>query len=228
MLIFFTVSLPNGVSSLCLTNSHGVKSAYFAEVYYPESEIYQAGGNAWNFTVGLTVHNAICSGNVSGQASFFFKFYRNEEIWWNEYNDSTYKVWQCNMGRMERRSYRVLIPTWMGSKNYDFKIELYWHHEDIFDLQDATCFTITCVLLVDPQHQFVIAYLSIYSFVIIILSLYLFARGRIKISGKRRKSILWYLDLSEGVLSGGIGSNGLCLIRADHSRWLFCQMCAYE
>ena len=184
MLIFFTVNLLDGVNSLRLTNQDGVKSAYIAEVYYPESEIYQSSGNMWNFTVDLTVHNANCSGNVSGQASFFFKFYRNEEIWWNEYNDSASKVWQCNMGRIQRRSYRVLIPTWTGTKNYDFKIELYWYHEDIFDLQDTACFTVTCVLLLDPRHQFVIGYLSIYSFVIIVLSVYLWATGRVKFQRK--------------------------------------------
>jgi len=188
--IFLAVNILNGASSPHLMNPHGVKCAYIAEVYYPESEIYQTSGNVWNFTVDLTVQNVNCSGDASGQTSFFFKFYRNEEIWWNEYNDSTYKVWQCNTGRIQQRSYRFLIPTWMDPKNYDCKIELYWYHEDIFDLQDVTCFTITCVLLLDLRHQFVVAYLSIYSFVIIILSLYLVATGRIKISAKRRKSML--------------------------------------
>lgn len=189
-LIFLALNILNGASSPHLMNQHGAKCAYIEEVYYPESEIYQTSGNVWNFTVDLTVQNVNCSDGASGQASFFFKFYRDEEIWWNEYNDSTYQVWQCNVSGIQRLSYRFLIPTWMDPKNYDFKIELYWYREDVFELQDVTCFTITCVLLLDIRHQFVVAYLSIYSFVIIILSLYLVATGRIKISAKRRRFML--------------------------------------
>jgi hypothetical protein len=37
-----------------------------------------------------------------------------------------------------------------------------------------------------------------------------------------------YLDVSEEALKGGIGSNGLCLLRFNNSRWLFCQMHTYE
>jgi len=227
-LIFLVVTILNGASSPRLMNPHGVKSAYIAEVYYPESEIYQADGNVWNFTVDLVVQNVNCSDNASGQASFFFKIYRNEEIWWNEYNDSTYKVWRCTVGRIQRRSYRVLIPTWEDPKDYDFKIELYWYHGDVFDLQDTTCFTVTCALLLDPKHQVVIAYLSIYSFVIIILSLYLLATGRIKIPVKKGKSISWCLDLSEETLKGDIESDRIRLMRVNHLRWFLCQMYTCE
>lgn len=233
MLLFFTINLPGCVSALHVMSSPEVKTAYIAEVYYPKSEIYQARGNVWNFTIDLTVHNADCSGNVLDEASFFFKFYRDEEIWWNEYNDSSYKFWQCNMGGIQRRSYRVLIPTWSGPKNYNFKIELYWYHDDIFDLRDVRCFTVTCMLLLDPQHQFVIGYLSIYSFVIILLSLYLVATGRIKISGKTWESKSSYLDVSKGTLArervdGGVDAYRSCPIRTGHLRFLPCQMCRYE
>ena len=70
MLIFFTVSLLNGVSSLRLMNLHGVKSAYIAEIHYPQSEMYQASGNVWNFTVNLIIHNVNCSEDALGRPYF--------------------------------------------------------------------------------------------------------------------------------------------------------------
>jgi hypothetical protein len=228
MLIFVVVSIMNCASSTHLMNSYELKSAYIAEVYYPESEVYQTFGNTWNFTLDLTVHNVECSDNASGQAWFFFKIYRNEEIWWDEYNNSTYKVWRCTVGGIQRRSYRVLIPTWEDPKDYDFKIELYWNHGDVFHLQDTTCFTVTCALLLDPKHQVVLAYLSIYSFVIIILSLYLLATGRIKNPARIGKPISLCLDLSEGSLKGGIESDRLRLMRVNHLRWFLCQMYTCE
>jgi len=228
VLIFLTVTLMGGVSLPRLMSLHGVESAYFVVVDYPKSVKSQANENVWNFTLDLTIRNVNCSEDVSGQAWFFLKFYLDGELWWNEYNGSAYKVWRCDRGYMSQRRYGVLLPTWTGPKNYDFKIELHWYHEGISNLEDATCFTISCVLLLNPRHQFVIGYLCVYSFVIVIISLYLATTGRIKISAKTGKSMLWCFVPSKEALSSGIGPNRLYLMIADYSRWLFWQVCAYE
>jgi hypothetical protein len=180
VLVFLLVNILIGASSLLSMRSY--EGAYITEAYYPSSEICQEhGAREWNFTVGLVVNNVDCSDNASGQAWFFFKIYRNEEIWWDEYNDSTHKVWSCDVGAKRHHDYKILIPTWVGPKNHEFKIELYWYNDDVSKLQDITRFTVTCVLLLDPLDRIVFAYMSLCLFVIVTMFLYFLANGRLKI-----------------------------------------------
>ena len=180
VLVFLVINFLSSASSLLSMRSY--EGAYITEAYYPLSEIHQeSGAREWNFTVSLVAHNVDCSENASGQAWFFFKIYRNEEVWWNEYNDSTHKVWSCDVGAKRRHNYEILTPTWIGAKKYEYKIELYWYDEGVSKLQDTTWFTITCVLLLDPLDRVVFAYMSLHLLVIIIIFLYFLANGRLKI-----------------------------------------------
>ena len=148
-------------------------NAYFKEVEYPKSHIYQYNKDLWNFSVQTIVYNENCTVADSDQAWFFFKFYRDDELWWNEYNDSTYKVWRCDMGHTVRCPYQFLIPVWSGPKNYDFKIELYWDEGGTPHLLDTTSFSITCVLIVHLSYITVLSYFFVYSLATFLLLFYL-------------------------------------------------------
>jgi len=147
--------------------------AHIKRVEYPASKIYQYNKEIWNFTVRPVVRNENCAVDDLGQAWFFFKFYRDSELWWNEYNDTTYKVWQCNLNHTVRCGYELIIPTWMGPKNYDFKIELYWDNKGSPQLLDTIRFSVTCVLAVHPSYITVISYLFVYSLAAFLLIFYL-------------------------------------------------------
>lgn len=149
-----------------------VKDVYFTRVEYPQSKIYQ-GMNVWNFNATFTVHNVNRTADSQGRASFFLKFYRDGEVSFDEYNDTIYKVWECNKGSMVRRCYIPSIPIWRGPNTYDYKIELYWYYEGTSYLQDTTTFSVTCVLRDPHFHTF--AYLSVYSFITIMLIIYFWA-----------------------------------------------------
>ncbi len=167
--------LINSSNPMSPVNTQGGENAYFTKVEYPESKIYQANKDEWSYRVCFTVYNVNCAVDTSGRAWFFFKFYRNDELWWNEYNNTLYKTWQCNKSSTVRREYVGSIPVWRGPETHDFKIELYWDCEGTHCLQDTTSFTITCVLFI---HSLLLeieamSYLSVYSFIIIGLIFYL-------------------------------------------------------
>jgi hypothetical protein len=172
ILTIFTSILSNNPNVMFLVKGQR-GDAYFVRVEYPKSKIYQYNQDLWNFSVQPIVHNENCAVDDLGQAWFFFKFYRDGKLWWNEYNDSTYKVWRCNMGRTVLCGYRFLIPTWTGPKNYDFKIELYWDNKGTPHLLDTTPFSITCVLAVHPSYITVMSYEFVYSFATFLLLFYL-------------------------------------------------------
>lgn len=158
----------NSLNSMPSPNKK-VKDAYFTRVEYPKSKIYQD-KNVWNFTVILTVYNVNCTVDNQRNASFFLKFNRDGEVSWNEYNDTAYKVWECNKGSTVRRGYILKIPTWRSPNTYNYKTELYWDYEGTSYLQDTTTFSVTCVLR-DPPLQ-IFSYLSVYSFITTVLIIY--------------------------------------------------------
>ena len=152
----------------------GGGGASFTKVEYPKSKTYQVNNSVWSYKVYFTVYNKNCSVDTSGRARFFFKFYQNGEPWWNEYNDTTYRTWQCNIGFQVRLRYIINIPIWQGPDTFDFKIELYWDYDDTPYLQDTTSFTVACVLFTHlfPFQLTVFSYLCVYLFITIFLILY--------------------------------------------------------
>lgn len=183
ILLLMLAILTNSPNLMPKVNAQGAGDAYFTEVEYPKSKIYQADASAWRFTIELTVHNVNCSADIWGRAWFFFIIYKDGELSWNEYNDTTYKTWQCNKSTQVRARIAASIPTWSGPKTYNYKIELYWDYEGTPYLQDTTSFTITLALFIPPRESGCIttwSYLSFYSFVTIVLILYLLTTGPLK------------------------------------------------
>jgi hypothetical protein len=149
------------------------ESAYFTKVEHPESKIYQTNIDWWNFLVNLTVYNVNCTVDESGRAWFFLKVYKDDELWWNEYNDTTYSSWQCDVESDVERHYRFPIATWQGPNVYNFKIELYWDERGTPHLLDTISFSITCVLAVHLSYITVFSYLFIYLLATFLLLCYL-------------------------------------------------------
>jgi len=169
---FIGIFLSN-LNSAPLPATEAEKSAYFLRVEYPKIKIYQTDVNGWSFSVDFYPHNAKCSEDLSEGGYFFFKIYENDGLWWNEYNDTTYHVWWCSKDSTVQHSYQVNIPLWMGPRNYRFKAELYWYHNNNSYLQDITSFTVSCVVFIHPRHQTAFSYLFVYLFTSISLSLYI-------------------------------------------------------
>jgi len=172
ILAIFTIIFSNNPNMM--TSLEGQKKdAYIKRVEYPESKIYQYNKEVWNFTVRPVVRNENCAVDDLGQAWFFFKFYQGDGLWWNEYNDTSYKVWQCDVNRTIRCNYAFVLPIWRGPNKYDFKIELYWDNKGTPHLLDSAFFSITCLLSVNPSHITVVSYLFIYSIATFLLLFYL-------------------------------------------------------
>lgn len=181
MLTIFVCVLVNILSSAPLPLAQAEKGAYFTKVEHPRSKIYQANVKEWSFYMDLNVFNANCSGDLLDEAWFFLKVYVNDELWWNEYNDTTYHFWQCNKGSTVQLRYRANIPTWKKPNNYHLKVELYWYHNDTPYLQDTTSFVVSCVLFINLRHQIAFSYLSVYLLASIGLSLYLLGQRDVEL-----------------------------------------------
>lgn len=176
ILTIFVFVLVNSLSSTQLVLAQAEKGAYFTEVEYPRSKIYQTNVQEWCFYMDLNVSNANCSEDLLDEAWFFLKVYLNDELLWNEYNDTTYHFWQCSNGSTVQLRYRANIPTWKKPNNYHLKVELYWHRNNTPYLQDTTSFEVSCVLFINLRHQTAFSYLSVYSLASIGLSLYLLSQ----------------------------------------------------
>jgi len=115
-------------------NAQGAGDAYFTAVEY-SLKVYEWTEDKWNFTI----YNKNCAVDIWGRAWFFFKFYLDDSLWWNEYTDTAYKTWQCNKGSSVTRTYTVYLGDGPDVKNV--KIELYWDYAGTPYLQDTITFS---------------------------------------------------------------------------------------
>jgi len=143
-------------------------NAYFTKIEgYPKSKIFQSSRYTWNFSARFTVYNANCTNDGSGRAWFFIKVYKNNDLWWHEYDNTTYHVWQCNKEHEAQRLFIFSIPTWQGPKVFNFRIELYWNNTDNQYFQDTISFSVNCVLFINCPFPFqsnitVLSYFAVY------------------------------------------------------------------
>ena len=129
--IFVSVLVTNS-SLVPFVNAQGVGDAYFTGVEY-SLKIYQWTQDKWNFTV----YNAHCAVDIWGRAWFFFKFYLDDSLWWDEYQEAG--SWQLNKGSSTTRTYTVSLGS--GPAIKDVKIELYWDYEGTPILEDTAYFS---------------------------------------------------------------------------------------
>lgn len=99
--IFVSVLVTNS-SLVPFVNAQGVGDAYFTGVEY-SLKIYQWTQDKWNFTV----YNAHCAVDIWGRAWFFFKFYLDDSLWWDEFQEDG--SWQLNKGSSTTHTYTVSL-----------------------------------------------------------------------------------------------------------------------
>jgi len=190
MILFFTKPLQVliflSILSLCLGGviasvAGESKGVFIEQITYDESKLYPTERYTWKINVEIIVNNNLCP-NTSREDLFFFKLYVDNSLWWNEYNDTDYKFWNCSRNSTVTRKYIIKIPTWLGANYHLFRIELFRYDNitGIIYFEDEVSFMTICVLQVNLRHQTPLSYLSIYAFTIFISSVYLSAIGRIR------------------------------------------------
>jgi len=175
-LVTFVV-LVNFQNSTSSPNAEGARGAYFTQVEYPAT-VYEGKDSVWN----LTIFNKNCTTNGEGDASFFFKFYLDGDLWWNEYNSTDYETWQCSRGNLVTRLYQ--ISTWDAMKpvNHELKIELYWYDGNASQLQDVVSLPVSVAIHTELGNLMISSYIAIYLVAILLLGFYMLIEGPIKIS----------------------------------------------
>lgn len=141
------------------TGVEGDRDAYLTEVRH-QATAYEGS----NFTLSLVTYNRNCSSDIEGRAVFYFLFYLDGDLWWNEYNNTQYQTWSCKKESSVTRSFSV--PTWYSIRPavHDLKIVLYWYDGNVSRLQDTVSFPVSVAVHVDRDN------LVIYSYVIICLA----------------------------------------------------------
>jgi 5-hydroxyisourate hydrolase-like protein (transthyretin family) len=130
--IIFVSALVTNSGLVPFVNAQGVGDACFTGVEY-SLKIYQWTQDKWNFTV----YNAHCAVDIWGRAWFFFKFYLDDSLWWDEFQEDG--SWQLNKGSSTTHTYTVSLGS--GPAIKDVKIELYWDYEGTPILEDTTYFS---------------------------------------------------------------------------------------
>jgi len=127
-----SIALANNSSLIPSVDAQGAGDAYFTGVEY-SLKIYQWTEDKWNFTV----YNEDCSVDIWDRAWFFFKFYLNGSLWWDEYQETG--TWRLDKGSSATKTYTVSLGS--GPAIKDVKIELYWDYEGTPYLQDTISFS---------------------------------------------------------------------------------------
>jgi membrane protease YdiL (CAAX protease family) len=188
ILIFFVLtvlavlfSLVNYSNLTPSRNMEEARAAYFTKVEHPATAY-----EGKNFVFSFTVYNKNCTTNGEGNAYFYFMFYVDGDVWWSEYNNTDYRIWQCNMGSSVTRGY--VVPPWGTIKPvvHDVRIELYWHYGNVSQLQDVVSFDVPVAVHAELGSLTISSYLFIFLIVLLFLGLYALMNGSIEIYSSPR------------------------------------------
>jgi len=169
-------SLMNYSNLASSRNTEGVHGGYFTKVGHPATA-YEGKNCVFSFTV----YNKNCTTNGEGNASFFYMFYVDGYVWWNEYNSTGYQIWHCNIGASVTRSYAV--PPWrtMEPVVHDLRIELYSYDGNVSQLQDVVSFPISVVVHFEIESMIISSYIILLGIVLLFLGYYMLTHGPIEI-----------------------------------------------
>ena len=158
-------------------NTAGTRFAYFTRVKHA-SAAYEGK----NFTWSLTVYNKNCTREGEEKASFYFNFYLDGDLWWSEYDNTDYRIWQCKKESSVTRSF--LTSSWYSVKptTHDLKIELYWYDRNVSQLQDVASFTVPVAVHVERDDLMVYSNAIVYVAIMLVLGFYMLTTGILKIS----------------------------------------------
>lgn len=167
MSVFILLSLASAAKS-----ETGEQQATITQVTY-SATIYAGTSDTWTFTV----HNLNCSENDQSTAQFFFRFYVDNELFYDEFISTGNKTWPCNIGSTVSRKFRVNPWNPMRPVDHDVRIELYWYHNGTAILEDVASFTVAVTLHISLQDIFATGYLIAYLIVCFLLFAYNYAEG---------------------------------------------------
>jgi hypothetical protein len=154
-------------SWLPYAQAQGEGNAKFTQVKY--QAITPSGTpDTWTFTI----HNTNCSENDEGTAQFFYRFYVDGSLSFDEYNSTTYRTWNCTEGQTVSNSYTVSAWSTTTPVTHDIRIELYWLHNDTSSLEDTAQFTISVTVFMPLQNIYATSYLALYLIACFLLLLY--------------------------------------------------------
>jgi membrane protease YdiL (CAAX protease family) len=167
---------PVGYSSLTsLADTEGAHGAYFAKVEYPATTY-----GTENYTFGFAVYNKNCTTNGELNAKFYFLFYVDGSVWWNEDNSTEYQTWQCSMGSSVARIYS--FSSWdTGTPTvHDVRIELYWYNGNVSKLEDVASFSISVIVHVELGSLIISGYVFIFLILLLFLGFYMLTHGPVE------------------------------------------------
>jgi membrane protease YdiL (CAAX protease family) len=184
ILIFFVLtvlavlfSLVNYSSLTPSRNTEGARAAYFTKVKHPATAY-----EGKNFTCSLTIYNKNCTTDGEDNAYFYFMFYLDGDLWWSEYNNTDYQIWQCNRASSVTRGY--IVSSWHTTKPvvHDLKIELYWYDGNASRVEDFVSFSVSVAVHVEPANLMIYSYVFVYLMSIFLLGFYILVVGPVEIS----------------------------------------------
>jgi hypothetical protein len=148
------------------------EDAKLTQVEY-SARIRATTSDTWRFTV----YNANCSENDQGVARFFFEFYVDNELWFDEYNATQYRTWNCSKGSTVSHSYNIRGWSTIRPVTHDLRIELYWYSNSTVHLEDVTSFEVAVTVLISLQHVYATGYLAVYMIACFLLFSYDYVAG---------------------------------------------------
>lgn len=147
--------------------AQGEGNARLTQVKY-QARIPSGTPDAWSFTV----HNTNCSENDEGMAHFFFEFYVDDSLSFDEYNSTAYRTWNCTRGQTVSNSYRVNGWSTIAPVTYDLRIELYWFHNGTSRLEDTALFRVGVSVFMPLQNIYATSYFALYLIACFLLLMY--------------------------------------------------------
>jgi hypothetical protein len=150
----------------------GEQQAKFTQVIN-SARIRAGTRDTWTFTV----FNVNCSENDQGAARFFFRFYADNGLWFDEYNSTRDGTWSCSKGSTVSRRYDIDPWNPIQPVTHDTRIELYWYSDGTAHLEDTASFTVTVTLRISLQHILATGYLAAYLIACFLLLSYYYVAG---------------------------------------------------
>jgi hypothetical protein len=150
----------------------GEQQATFAHVTY-SATIHAGDGDTWI----VTVRNRDCSGDNETAAQFFLKFYADGELFFDEFNSTSYKTWPCLNGSTVANRYKIAPWSTMRPVSHDIRVELYWYSNGAAHLEDVASFMVAVTIHMALQDIFATSYLIGYVIACFVLLAYNYAEG---------------------------------------------------
>ena len=155
--------------------------AYFLDIDYI-AEIPAGKADRWSFTV----RNENCGAPESGEAWFFLKIFIDDQLWWNEFNDTEYKIWRCDKGSTIRLTYIVAEWDEFTPRTHKVAVKLYYYYNNQSYLQDVKTFEVNVTVSMKISHLYAFSYMVLYIFSSLAL-LYYYIMRRERFKGIQKK-----------------------------------------